>query len=294
MNELKLSVNGNCLAVTEDTVSTQGSVNFDECSFTFNEEWDGFTKTAVFSTDNDDCYKVSVENNSCTIPSVCMEKEGIIRIAVYGIKDEETIITTNSVAHRVSEGIGEVTEWIEEDFSLAQNAINELAAEFNEFRFNTTRYLGIVSSQLTSLGNEVDEFSVSKPDWYIPEAVEDATSCPITTAGNTYDDFLAFKLDKLVEDFPDYVSKNSIGTDHAGDYQVYAYTFEPEKYNKTVMITSYTHGTDRVAFLSLNYLLDYLCRGDDEILRYIKNNIKLQVIPVVNPYGLSNVKTNNV
>ena len=55
-----------------------------------------------------------------------------------------------------------------------------------------------------------------------------------------------------------------------------------------MFISSYVHGIDRAAFVSLCNFLDLLCRNseNDRCLGYIRENIKLVVIPVVNPYGL--------
>ena len=48
MNVLEFTAAGNHLEITEDAVTTGGSVNYDKCSFTFDEEWEDFEKTAVF------------------------------------------------------------------------------------------------------------------------------------------------------------------------------------------------------------------------------------------------------
>ena len=293
MNHIQLSVDGNILKVVQEAASTQGSAKYDSCSFTFDNEWDGFTKTAVFSTENDDSYKVLIENGSCLIPSVCLEKEGNLRIAVFGINDSDVVITTNTVAHRVEEGICGLSEWIEEDFSLAQNAVSQLRSEIAQFNISVTSQIGLLLSRMNKAETGIKENVRAFADWYLPEAVTDAADCPVASGGATYNDFLDFRLSGLVEDFPDYVSRTEIGQDESGDYSVYAYTFEPEHYDKTILITTCVHGTERIAFLALSYFLDNLCRGNDKVLNYIKENIKLQVIPVVNPYGLANTTVNN-
>ena len=134
MNIIKLSVEGNRLKITEDCITTGGSVNYDTCQFTFDETWDGFAKTAVFSVGGADNYRVTLEDDACTIPYPCIEKEGILQIGVFGISEEDVIITTNSVAHHVEEGVEAMGEWIEEDNNLVINAIKELERSDEEYR----------------------------------------------------------------------------------------------------------------------------------------------------------------
>ena len=126
MNYIKLSAENNKLKITEDCFTTGGSINYDACSFTFDDKWDGFVKTAVFSINNEDNYRVPIEDNTCVIPSVCIEKEGILRIGVFGVNDSNVLITTNTVAHRVEEGVENAGEWVEEDGALVMDAIKEL------------------------------------------------------------------------------------------------------------------------------------------------------------------------
>lgn len=282
MNQLKLSVRGNNLTVTQDAVTTQGCINYDKCTFTFDDEWNSCTKTAVFSTVNDDSYRVALNNNTCTIPHVCTEKEGIIRIAVLGISDDDTVIATNFVAHKISEGIGDSYEWFEEEFNFAEREIKKFREEIRA-----------IKGKVDSFTFDAGKPQVDDGDWYIPNEVTDAADCPIVSKGSTYDDFLNFRLNSLVRNYPEYITRHEIGRDFSSNLPVYAYTFEPENYSKTVFISSYVHGTDRIAFLALSYFLENLCNQASGPMSYIRNNIKLQVVPVVNPYGLVNGKVYN-
>ena len=113
MNYINMSVEGNRLRIKEEKISVGGSINYDRCKFTFNDEWVGFTKTVVFSINGDESYRVVLKTNACIIPSVCLEKEGILEIGVFGVNDNDVVITTNSVAHHVEKGLNMVGEWIE-------------------------------------------------------------------------------------------------------------------------------------------------------------------------------------
>ncbi len=292
MNQIRLSVNKNKLSVTADCFTTGGSVNYDECEFTFDSEWNGFTKTAVFSSNGNDSYRVNLVNNCCKIPSVCMENPGIIRIGVYGIKDEDIIITTNSVAHRIEDGVSEAGEWVDEDYNVIKNAITQMEDAVETFKRGLSHKF---SELLKQVDNETEiTFDGYLPEWYTPDEITDSDDAPSPANESIFYDYLEFKLEELKSDYPNYVGRQMIGYDETEDFAVFSYVFNPGDYVKTVVITSGVHGTDRSSVIALSYFLDKLCRNtDDKVLAYIRNNIKLCVIPVVNPYGLENNTENN-
>jgi hypothetical protein len=297
MNQINLTVTGNHLEISKDAKTTEGCVNYDKCQFTFDSEWSSFTKIAVFACSDTDSYRVSINDNSCFIPAACIENDGIIRIGVYGINDSNTVIATNSVAHHVEEGIDSVNEWIEEDSSLVINAINELKIYAAEYTDTLDKKFASLLKKVEESGTIQNTFGtyIFPDDWYHPETYMNAANCPIASTGSTYDDFLNFMLKALLEEYPEYVSKKEIGKDASNTYSIYSYSFEPQSYDKTVLITSCVHGSDRIAMQSLCYFLDRLCRTADKnsTLNYIKSKIKLVVVPIVNPYGLMKTTSYN-
>lgn len=297
MNNITLKVTANRLEIVSDTFTTQGSVNYDGCVFSFDSIWNGFSKTAVFACDSTDSYRVNIENNMCKIPASCIRKEGILKIGVYGISDDGVVITTNSVAHRVNEGVGEVDEWIEEDTSLVVNALKELESSYEE-------YLGSLDTRFNNLLDMVRENGAfSEPqsskgepdDWYSPTTFADAENIPSSTKSSDYSEYFDYILNGLTADFPDFVSCKTIGTDASGVYPIYAYTFAPLNYEKTVLVCAESGSVDSVAVVALSYFLDELCRNydSDRTLTYLRSKVKLVVLPAVNPYGLINKRYYN-
>lgn len=298
MNYIKMSVEGNRLKITEDTITTEGSMNYDACQFSFDEQWNGFTKTAVFSVGESDCYRVSLENDACIIPSACIEKEGILQIGVFGVSDDDVIITTNSVAHHVTDGIEIVREWIEEDSSLVINAISELKKMAEEYKMSLSQR---VSDEIERLKQSSGKAFCTEiqPDWYTPKAFSDSQAVTALSTSTQYSDFLNFRLNPLTEDFPEYVTREEIGKDASGEFSVYAYSFTPTVYEKTILVITCLHGSDKCALLSLSHFLDCLCRDheSDKTLKKLHENVKITVIPAVNPYALkinSSYNKNNV
>lgn len=52
--------------------------------------------------------------------------------------------------------------------------------------------------------------------------------------------------DKFVDN--EYCRKTYIGKDQSGEHSVYSYTFEPQHYSKTLLLTSCIHGNEYSAF----------------------------------------------
>lgn len=295
MNIIKMTVEGNRLRITDDCISTGGSINYDRCRFTFDSAWNGFTKTAVFSINGTDNYRVTLQDNECVIPSPCIEREGILQIGVFGVSDDDVIITTNSVAHHVIEGIDAAGEWVEEDSKLVIKTVEELKRKVDEYtQLLSKRFAEEMETLKTDSGRK-NGISM-KPDWYTPTAFTDSGAVsPLSKNGATYESFLDFRLNVLLRDFPEFVTRENLGTDASGECNIYAYSFAPAKYEKTIFIATCLHGSDKGTLISLSHFLDCLCRNyqNDKTLGALHDNVKLVVIPAVNPYAIPTNSTYN-
>lgn len=107
MNLLNFTVNGNRLVFTENAYPTSGGYSYDKCSFTFDSEWTGFSKKAVFSSGNSEELSELIESNICTVPEEMLRKAGLLKIGVVGINGAGTIISTNVVTVRIDTGANE-------------------------------------------------------------------------------------------------------------------------------------------------------------------------------------------
>lgn len=292
MNNMILNVKSNRLEIEKDTYTTGGSIDFDGCVFNFNETWDGFMKTAVFGFGSSDYVRVELEEDECRIPAICLQTEGIVKIAVYGVNNDGVVITTNAVAHRVNEGIGEVNNWYEEDNLFVYNAIRELEGSLEKYKKSLDLKFNDLLKMLRRKGSisDSDVIPGEPDDWYIPRAFNDEEHIPNVTGSEKYHAFLDYILNVLAIDFPEYVTAKQIGTDASGEFPLYAYTFEPLDYEKTVFITGCLHSYDDVTLLALSYFLDELCRNfkENRTLSYLRSKVKFIVVPVGNPYGFAN------
>lgn len=87
MEELKLSIKKQSISC-DRTSLVSDTKNVYECVFDFDEEWEGYTRWAVFKQDNQ-VYKVLIENDRCLMPQEAVAKDGYCYIGVYGLKDDK-------------------------------------------------------------------------------------------------------------------------------------------------------------------------------------------------------------
>ncbi len=289
MNDIILKVTANRLEIEKDTYTTGGSINYDGCIFSFDSTWDGFRKTVVFGFGNSDYARVELESDSCKIPAICLKDEGILKIAVYGVNDDGVVITTNAVAHQVNEGLGEVNNWYEEDNLFVYNAIKELEGSLEKYKSGLDSKFSDLMKMVRRKGSVSDsDVLLGEPsDWYRPTMFADSDNIPSTSGKVKYQVYLDYILNKLVLDYPEYVSCKEFGTDASGEYPLYVYTFKPLDYEKTIFVTGCFHAENDITLLALSYFLDELCRNfkNDRTLAYLRSKVKFVVVPVCNPYG---------
>ena len=89
---MQIVVNGQSIAIVDDTL-VSNSVNIYECEFEFDSSWDGFAKTSVWQLNSDDPIEVVIDSGVAVIPHEVLENAGILRIGVYGTKDEKVMPT---------------------------------------------------------------------------------------------------------------------------------------------------------------------------------------------------------
>lgn len=103
------------LQVTGQWVKSDGitfvssSCNIYSCSFDFSEDWQEYTKTAVFRLNDGTSIETPISNNTCKIPWEALDNPGVLRIGVYGLSGQQPDLkrypTVWSREIRVVEGV---------------------------------------------------------------------------------------------------------------------------------------------------------------------------------------------
>ena len=72
---------------------TPGSVNYLQCVFKFDYDWNGFTKVANFQKESKKEYPVLIKDGRCLIPEEVTKDAGDFSIQVFGKKGDQKIVT---------------------------------------------------------------------------------------------------------------------------------------------------------------------------------------------------------
>ena len=107
----------------------------------------------------------------------------------------------------------------------------------------------------------------------------------------TSEDFFAKFYDGFVENSNDNykVIKTLLGKDTSNTYNIYKYVFEPKNYEQTIILTSGMHGYEETAPIAVARLMHHVVNNNQnmDIYKYLKNKVRIVVIPLVNPWGFN-------
>lgn len=105
------------------------------------------------------------------------------------------------------------------------------------------------------------------------------------------EDFFAKFYDEFVENSNDNykVIKTLLGKDTSNTYNIYKYVFEPKNYEQTIILTSGMHGYEETAPIAVARLMHHVVNDNQniDIYKYLKNKVRIVVIPLVNPWGFN-------
>lgn len=136
-------------------------------------------------------------------------------------------------------------------------------------------------------GNKIDVGgSESKVPYYAPPNQTDQYKNTTMNAAQfyaLYDAMLGTKSDGYK------VTKTIVGKDQSGTYDINKYVFEPEEYERTIIISSGMHGYEIVPMFALLVMLQGVVAGNSgiELFDYLRSNVRTVVVPLQNPWGFS-------
>ena len=104
MSQINLTCIDQDLLFTNKPTVSSGNVQADKVAFTFNEDWTGRAKTAVFFVDPENPYYQLLDDaDTCMIPDELLADDGKIFIGVFGVKDG-TILTSTLLKYKIETG----------------------------------------------------------------------------------------------------------------------------------------------------------------------------------------------
>lgn len=98
---MKIAVGKRCATLVKDDTLIENSEKLYIVEFTFDESWDGFTKTVIFKAGSV-VVTAELTEDRYIIPAACLEQAGVyLQIGVSGEKDGESKSTVWCVGSRI-------------------------------------------------------------------------------------------------------------------------------------------------------------------------------------------------
>jgi len=169
-----------------------------------------------------------------------------------------------------------------EDFMHICNRENEYLVLFTGGEEKTPVYIG---ESHVLLWHDTDD------DWYHPPMAGDLMGQE-GSWGNwawTSDEVFENIYEPLRAAYPEYITRQWIGKEQAGIYDMYAYILQPADYEQTLFITGGLHAAEMDGYLGLARFIELLCSEDGSHagLHYLRTKVKIVLIPIVNVWGAS-------
>ena len=162
---LSFSVSAQRIELTDAAMLVAGTVNEYTARFTFDADWDGLQRTAVFS-----CGDISREqlltDDACTVPWEVLVSNGYLRVGVYGTKDGSRLPTIWTERRLyINPGAGPTQEAAEPSPTLVEQLLakmGDLAALKTEDKSSLVAAINEVWSSGGSGGASVTDAAINE------------------------------------------------------------------------------------------------------------------------------------
>lgn len=101
---MRFFVSDNRLVLTKPDRLVSGSINVFTCEFSFDDSWDGYTPTAVFTDGVHTPVEQFLVDGVCTFPFELLEPGARVRVGIYGVNGDKRRPTTYADWMQVSRG----------------------------------------------------------------------------------------------------------------------------------------------------------------------------------------------
>lgn len=129
-----------------------------------------------------------------------------------------------------------------------------------------------------------------------PWAVSDATApTDMATIKSYTSEQIAGIYDAMMAEWPNYITKSTVGKDATDTYNIYQYIFCPDYPEQTIYLQAGDHGGEYDGWLGLLNLMRLILNHwtDHEWLAYLRWKCRIIVVPIVNVWSVSTSHTRN-
>ena len=206
------------------------------------------------------------------------EKTFMIQDTASTIRHE--IFIKNAVIFDLTETLGVGNETLE-------NGVN-LLSKFNGYIDEDSVNLNDTLIYLENLINDGRQTTVFKPDYYSPSV--NIPSCDVDRfkVANLYS-----LWDTLVSQHPSFLTKEILGKDQSGKYDILKIRFKAKSPKVKMLLVANVHGHNsdtRDCSIALYYFIHDICKNwrTNEQLYWLHENAEIIFIPCGNPWGYDN------
>lgn len=137
----------------------------------------------------------------------------------------------------------------------------------------------------------IAEADVTGDGWYIPETVGSIAGGEgsLGYVNWTYQQVLDNLYEPVRQRYPSYITREVIGKDQSGKYDIYGYVYTPKDYEITMFLNGGTHADEQTAFFALAKVMQLIAdaQPEDNLLYTLRHKVRFVVIPVLNVWGVT-------
>ncbi len=126
--------------------------------------------------------------------------------------------------------------------------------------------------------------------WYVPETVGSiAGDCTWGNYNWTAQELIDNLYEPVRKKYPNYITREVIGKDASGKYDMYGYIYAPQNYEITMFITGGMHGSEEVGYYALPKVMQLIAEAtaEDVLLYTLRQKVRFVVVPLINVWGVS-------
>ena len=170
--------------------------------------------------------------------------------------------------------------------TLIEQLRTELTNLLNQTITDYTNRLDNFDSQLD---NKADKTTVGSSKGIVNltfDEIRDYSPNGLTPLSSYNDyDYLISLFEELRNNNNDYIKRNIIVVDTSQTYNIYEYVLEPKNVVGSVFINSGIHGYEKGSGYACLELIKLLLTSERPQLKFIRNNVRVVIIPFANPWG---------
>lgn len=167
--EILVSIDKRKLKMDVQVDINTGNQNSLECVFSFDKEWDGLTKTAIFKDGNGKPWPTLITNDLCLVPHEVTDSGTYFELGIFGARDGNIVMTTGLCATELRPGCYTAIAPPSEDIYLQI---------LNEFSSSTAK----VEAAADKVQTSADEIQASLPAIHTDAETAKAKAAEATAA----------------------------------------------------------------------------------------------------------------